>query len=91
MLCGEATVHLANYPDGRQHALITIKDRNEVLGTHQWGGVNTATNGVEKFDPASLPSNTLNVRVPLSNPQGAMAYVEVMIEKLDRSVAHAGS
>ncbi|MFJ6943304.1 RHS repeat-associated core domain-containing protein [Streptomyces wuyuanensis] len=76
--CGEAIVHL-DRPAG--HALITIRSGGEVLSTHQFGGVNLPRNGVGTFDPATLSPTVINVKIPLSNPQGAMAYAEVMMEK----------
>ncbi|WP_018587892.1 polymorphic toxin-type HINT domain-containing protein [Salinispora arenicola] len=79
--CGEAIVHLD--PDAK-HALITVKNGDEVLHTEQFGGVNTPTNGVAEFDPATLSPNTINVRIPLPNPGGAMAYAEVMMTRTAR-------
>jgi RHS repeat-associated protein len=77
--CGEAIVHLDNE---NMHALITIKsDAGDTLSTHQFGGPRLAENGVETFDPATLPSTTINVRVPLPNAEGALAYAEVMMDK----------
>ncbi|GAB3279716.1 hypothetical protein GCM10027589_06440 [Actinocorallia lasiicapitis] len=73
------------------HALITIKNGDEMLSTHQFGGVGLPRNGVEVFDPATLPSTTINVRVPLPNPEAAMAYAEVMMDKTARGVYPAYS
>nr|WP_269432010.1 polymorphic toxin-type HINT domain-containing protein [Saccharothrix sp. ST-888] len=80
---GEATVHL-DRPAG--HALITIKSGDEVLSTHQFGGVDLPTNGVSTFDPAKLSPTTINVRIPLPNPEGAMAFAEVQMAKAARGV-----
>ncbi|OLZ65188.1 hypothetical protein AVW11_17400 [Streptomyces amritsarensis] len=83
---GEATVHLANYPDGRQHALITIRDGDEVLRTHQYGSLGNPDNGVTHFTPDELPAITINVRIPLPNPQGAMMYAEVAMDRTRRGL-----
>ncbi|MER6485574.1 polymorphic toxin-type HINT domain-containing protein [Streptomyces virginiae] len=83
---GEATVHLANYPDGRQHALITVRDGDEVLSTHQYGSLGNPDNGVTEFTPAELPAITINLKIPLSNPQAAMAYAESAMAKTRRGV-----
>ncbi|MFB6808696.1 polymorphic toxin-type HINT domain-containing protein [Streptomyces sp. NPDC056387] len=83
---GEATVHLANYPDGRQHALITVRDGDEVLSTHQYGSLGNPDNGVAEFTPAELPAITINLKIPLSNPQAAMAYAESAMAKTRRGV-----
>ncbi|MFF4853967.1 RHS repeat-associated core domain-containing protein [Streptomyces rubiginosohelvolus] len=78
---GEASVHL-DRPNG--HALISIRSGDEVLSTHQFGGADLPTNGVATFDPATLSPTTINVRVPLPNPGGAMAYAEVMMSRTAR-------
>ncbi|MFD9082463.1 polymorphic toxin-type HINT domain-containing protein [Streptomyces erythrochromogenes] len=83
---GEATVHLANYPDGRQHALITVRDGDEVLSTHQYGSLGNPDNGVTEFTPAELPAITINLKIPLSNPQAAMAYADSAMAKTRRGV-----
>ncbi|MFB8121893.1 polymorphic toxin-type HINT domain-containing protein [Streptomyces bacillaris] len=83
---GEATVHLANYPDGRQHALITVRDGDEVLSTHQYGSLGNPNNGVTEFTPADLPAITINLKIPLPNPQAAMAYAESAMAKTQRGV-----
>ena len=62
---GEAIVHLDREA---KHALITIRNGDEVLHTHQFGGVNIPTNGVAEFDPATLSPYTIHVRIPLPNP-----------------------
>ncbi|MEV7773311.1 RHS repeat-associated core domain-containing protein [Kitasatospora sp. NPDC086791] len=75
--CGdEATVHLANYPDGRQHALITIRDAEGELSTHQFGAMSRSDNGVETFDPRDLPSLTLNLRISLPHEGRARMFIE---------------
>ncbi|MFZ3493732.1 polymorphic toxin-type HINT domain-containing protein [Streptomyces sp. 5.8] len=83
---GEATVHLANYPDGRQHALITVRDGDEVLSTHQYGSLGNPDNGVTEFTAAELPAITINLRISLPNPQAAMAYAESAMAKTQRGV-----
>ncbi|MGW1257535.1 hypothetical protein ACWD5Q_20695 [Streptomyces sp. NPDC002513] len=38
------------------------------------------------FDPATLSPTTINVRIPLPNPEAAMAYAEVQMAKTARGV-----
>jgi hypothetical protein len=66
--------------------LITIRSGDEVLSTHQFGGVDLPTNGVSTFDPANLSSTTINIRIPLPNPEGSMAFAEVQMMKTERGV-----
>jgi RHS repeat-associated protein len=80
---GEATVHLDR---PAAHALITIRSGDEVLSTEQFGGVGNPENGVSTFDPATLSPTTINVRIPLPNPEAAMAYAEVQMAKTARGV-----
>ncbi|MBV2155147.1 ricin-type beta-trefoil lectin domain protein [Kitasatospora sp. SUK 42] len=88
---GEATVHLANYPDGRQHALITVTDGEGTISTHQNGWLGSPSNGVEHFEVSQLPAITINVRVPLPRPGGARAAIESAMYKTERGVYPAYS
>ncbi|MFJ8473186.1 polymorphic toxin-type HINT domain-containing protein [Kitasatospora sp. NPDC094011] len=81
---GEATVHLANYPDGRQHALITVTDGEGTISTHQDGWLGSPSNGVAHFEVSQLPPITINVKVPLSRPGGARAAIESAMYKTER-------
>lgn len=82
--CGEATVYLDKE---NSHALISVTDSDETLSTHQFGGTrNPRNNGVATFDSADVPSSAIKIRVPLSRPQAAMAYAEVMMDKTVRRV-----
>ncbi|MFG2976130.1 hypothetical protein ACGFYY_24520 [Streptomyces sp. NPDC048331] len=76
--CGtdEATVYLANYADGRQHALITIRDAEGEISTHQFGDVSRSDNGVEAFNPSDLPAITLRLNISLPFAGRARMFVE---------------
>ncbi|WP_344664585.1 RHS repeat-associated core domain-containing protein [Catenulispora yoronensis] len=81
---GEATVHLTIVNGVPDHALITVRsDSGEVLPTHQFGSVKDPRAGVEVFNPATRldPDQTFNIKIPLPNADGALAYAEVMMEK----------
>ncbi|MGV9611254.1 DUF6531 domain-containing protein [Nocardia xishanensis] len=78
---GEAIVYF-DFSSQPPHALISIRSGDEWLHTEQFGGMtNPNNNGVSTFDPSSLSSGRLEARLPLTNPEGAMAYAEVMMSK----------
>ncbi|WP_406294602.1 HINT domain-containing protein [Embleya sp. NBC_00888] len=79
---GEATVHLANYPDGHQHAFLTIRHGDTVLRTHQFGRPGSP-NGVTTFEPSEVPAITLNVKIPLPRPLNAVMKAEDAMYKTD--------
>ncbi|MFF2549628.1 DUF6531 domain-containing protein [Nocardia sp. NPDC058058] len=85
---GEAVVHLdPRHQGGGMHALISVRAADgELLRTEQWGGVNSLTNGVDRFEPGMLSPETIHVRVLLDNPGAAMAYAETMMSKTERGL-----
>ncbi|MEV6595571.1 RHS repeat-associated core domain-containing protein [Actinoplanes sp. NPDC051346] len=72
--CGEAVVHLDPV---ERHATISIRNGDEVLHTEQLG--TTGTDAIPALRTAPHSPTTINVRIPLRNPGGAMAYQEVTL------------